>query len=109
MESYTKLVLLAIVLVAVVVTEPMATNGFPICGINTDDLKTCQPAVAKGVDPLPAPTAECCAALTNANVPCFCKLKDKNPTLFAIYGIDPKHCMELPAKCNLPQAASTHC
>ncbi|KAK9048525.1 hypothetical protein SSX86_032510 [Deinandra increscens subsp. villosa] len=106
MESYTKLAIVAIVLVATLVTEPMATNGFPICGVTTDGLKKCQPAVAKDVDPLPLPTADCCAALTNADMPCFCKLKDSS--MLGFYDIDPKHAMELPAKCKLPQA-SFHC
>ncbi|CAI9286789.1 unnamed protein product [Lactuca saligna] len=106
MESYTKLVIVALVLVATIVTEPMATNGFSICGVTTDGLKSCQPAVAKGVDPPPLPTTECCAALTKADMPCFCKLKDSSVLL--IYEIDPTHAMELPAKCKLPQA-TYHC
>ncbi|KAI3789380.1 hypothetical protein L2E82_02173 [Cichorium intybus] len=106
MEFYTKLAIVAIVLVATLVTEPMATNGFPICGVSTDGLKTCQPAVAKGVNPLPPPTPECCAALTNADMPCFCKLKDSS--FLSVYKIDPTHAMELPGKCNLPQA-TYHC
>ncbi|KAI3803666.1 hypothetical protein L1987_31825 [Smallanthus sonchifolius] len=106
MESYTKLAIVAIVLVATLVTEPMATNGLVICGVTTDGLKTCQPSVAKNVDPLPPPTAECCTALGNADMPCFCKLKDSS--MLGFYDIDPKHAMELPVKCKLPQA-SFHC
>ncbi|KAI3815161.1 hypothetical protein L1987_14818 [Smallanthus sonchifolius] len=106
MESYTKLAIVTIVLVATLVTEPMATSDFLICGVTFDGLKTCQPAVAKDVDPLPPPTPECCAALTNANMPCFCKLKDSS--FLGLYNIDPEHAMELPGKCKLPQA-SFHC
>ncbi|KAL8242511.1 hypothetical protein R6Q59_012813 [Mikania micrantha] len=106
MESYTKLAIITMVLVTTLVIEPMATNGFLICGVTTDGLKTCQPAVAKDVDPLPLPTPECCAALQDADVPCFCKLKDSS--LLGTYNIDPEHAMELPAKCKLPQA-SYHC
>lgn len=103
MESYTKLVIVAIVLV---VTRPITTNGFLICGVTTNALKTCQPAVAKNVDPLPSPTPDCCSALTNADMSCFCKLKGSS--MLSFYDIDPKHAMELPAKCKLPQA-SFHC
>ncbi|XP_076949080.1 uncharacterized protein LOC143621600 [Bidens hawaiensis] len=103
MESYTKLAIVAMVLATILVTEPMATNGFPICGVSTYGLKTCQPAVARNVDPIPAPTPECCAALTNADMPCFCKLKGSSS--LGVYNIDPDHAMELPAKCKLPQAS----
>ncbi|KAK1414471.1 hypothetical protein QVD17_30215 [Tagetes erecta] len=108
MESYTKLAIFAIVLVATLVTEPMATNGFPfpICGVSTDDLMTCQPAVAKDVDPLPPPTKVCCAALRKADMPCFCKLKDSS--YLDTFNIDPVHAMELPAKCKLPPT-TFHC
>ncbi|KAK1417463.1 hypothetical protein QVD17_26590 [Tagetes erecta] len=107
MESYTKLATVAIVLVATtLVTRPMTTNCFLICGVTTDALKTCQPAVAKNVDPLPSPTPDCCAALTNVDMPCFCKLKGSS--MLSFYDIDPNHAMELPAKCKLPQA-SFHC
>ncbi|PWA50600.1 hypothetical protein CTI12_AA336360 [Artemisia annua] len=71
MEYYTKLALVAMVLVAALVTEPMATNGFKICGVTTDALKTCQPAVAEGVNPRPAPTTDCCSAINKADLPCF--------------------------------------
>ncbi|KAI3716091.1 hypothetical protein L6452_23170 [Arctium lappa] len=106
MESYTKLTLFAMVLVSTLVTEPMVANGFSFCGVTTDGLKTCKPAVAKGVTPLPLPTPECCAALVDADMPCLCKFKDSS--LLGTYGIDPKLAMLLPEKCNLPQA-NLHC
>ncbi|KAJ0697713.1 putative lipid-transfer protein DIR1 [Helianthus annuus] len=105
MESYTKLAIVAIVLVATLVTEPMATNGYKICGVTTDGLKTCQPAVAKNVDPLPSPTPDCCAALGDADMPCFCKYED----MLGNFNIDPKHAMELPAKCQLKKWSNFHC
>ncbi|XP_071688999.1 putative lipid-transfer protein DIR1 [Rutidosis leptorrhynchoides] len=109
MESYTKLAIVAIVLIAALVTEPLAVNGLPICGVTTDDLQTCQPAVAKDVDPLPQPTADCCTALRNADMSCFCKLKDKYPGVLAYYKIDPKRAMDLPRRCNITQAPNFHC
>ncbi|KAL4588787.1 hypothetical protein LXL04_001682 [Taraxacum kok-saghyz] len=108
--SYTKLAIVSIILVTTLVTEPMATNGLLICGINIDDLKTCQPAVTKDVNPLPPPTPDCCASLsplTGDNMPCFCNLMDSS--LLNIYKIDPILAMELPRKCDLPQANYYHC
>ena len=106
MEYHTKLALVAMVLVAALVTEPMATNGFKICGVTTDALKTCQPAVAQGVNPRPEPIADCCSAINKADLPCFCKLKDSS--FLSVYGIDPVECVKLPGKCN-PQQANFHC
>ncbi|KAK2978343.1 hypothetical protein RJ640_016445 [Escallonia rubra] len=88
--------------------EPMAANGLSansqtICGMSTDGLMLCKPAVS-GDNPLP-PTADCCSALAKADLPCMCTFKSSR--MLPILGIKPDLAMGLPAKCNLPQLV--HC
>ncbi|RDY14376.1 putative lipid-transfer protein DIR1, partial [Mucuna pruriens] len=73
-------------------------NALNICNVPVGDLMTCKPA-ATAPNP-PAPTAECCSAISHADLPCLCGYKN-SPILPSI-GIDPDLAVQLPAKCNIP-------
>ncbi|KAA8536133.1 hypothetical protein F0562_028611 [Nyssa sinensis] len=86
MEAYTKLVIVAMVLVASIGNEPaVEAIGQTICGISFDSLMSCKPAVT---GPSPAqPSLTCCSALSNADLQCLCSYK--NSKLLPSFGIDP--------------------
>ncbi|KAK4266552.1 hypothetical protein QN277_027450 [Acacia crassicarpa] len=73
-------------------------NGQSICNVPISGLMACKPSVTL---PNPAaPSADCCSALSHANMRCLCSYK--NSKLLPSLGIDPTLAMQLPAKCNLP-------
>lgn len=74
-----------------------------ICNMTSKGLMACKPA-ATPPNPSP-PTAECCTALSHANMGCLCSYR--NSTVLPSLGIDPKLAMQIPSKCNLPHPA--HC
>ncbi|KAL0384121.1 UNVERIFIED_CONTAM: hypothetical protein Sradi_2806400 [Sesamum radiatum] len=96
-------VAMLLLIIASAIGVAKANNEHAICGMSTDDLFTCRPAVI-GPAALP-PSSACCAALEKADLPCLCTFKN-NKVLPAL-GIDPALAMLLPAKCNILQ--SFHC
>ncbi|KAK4437796.1 hypothetical protein Salat_0113600 [Sesamum alatum] len=103
MEAHTTTKLAVMAMVLLIIGVANANNEHAICGMSTDDLFTCRPAVI-GPASLP-PSAACCAALEKADLSCLCTFKN-NKVLPAL-GIDPAQAMQLPAKCNILQ--SFHC
>uniref|UniRef100_A0A5B7BYQ4 Putative lipid-transfer protein DIR1 n=1 Tax=Davidia involucrata TaxID=16924 RepID=A0A5B7BYQ4_DAVIN len=105
--SYKKLVIVAIMVVVSIGSEPgvEAIGGQTLCGISGDGLMSCKPSVTAGPYPAP-PSAACCSALSNADMQCLCSFK--NSRLLPSLGIDPTLAMQLPTKCNLPSQLS-HC
>ncbi|GAB4841503.1 hypothetical protein Ancab_022219 [Ancistrocladus abbreviatus] len=90
-----KALLMLLALMTVVVLGKC--QGFSLCDMNHGGLLACKPAVTK---PNPAvPSADCCRALTGANLTCLCSYKSS--LLLPSLGIDPDLCVTLPAKCNL--------
>ncbi|XP_060169310.1 putative lipid-transfer protein DIR1 [Lycium barbarum] len=96
MEARQNLVLFAALLMVAAIGVEMATAE-DMCGLSISDLMTCKPAVS-GPKPLP-PSANCCAALSKADLPCLCTFK--NSPMLSIYKINPTLAMELPSKCKL--------
>ncbi|GAB2213509.1 hypothetical protein Droror1_Dr00017816 [Drosera rotundifolia] len=83
-------------------TVTLQCNGFSFCDMTEDGLMSCKPAVT---EPNPwDPTADCCQALSGANLTCLCSYKS-SPLLPSI-GIDPNLTAGLPAKCNIPAPAN---
>lgn len=75
-------------------------EGQVICNVPIADLMACRPAVTP---PNPAkPSQACCSALSHANFECLCGYK--NSQVLPSLGIDPNLAMQLPRKCNLPNA-----
>ncbi|KAL5197774.1 hypothetical protein ABZP36_001286 [Zizania latifolia] len=74
-----------------------------VCNMSSDQLMTCQPAAA-ATNPTPSPSADCCAALSTADLPCLCSYK--NSPLLSLYDIDPDRAMQLPAECGLTMPAN---
>ncbi|KAK9942404.1 hypothetical protein M0R45_008071 [Rubus argutus] len=105
MEAYKNLVIIA----ALVLALAIGSNGqgqSSICRMTKDGFKACAPSVTVTPAVTPAPTAECCTALSVADFPCLCFFM-RNSRLLNAYGVDPNLAMQLPAKCNLAQ--SVHC
>ncbi|TXG72907.1 hypothetical protein EZV62_001486 [Acer yangbiense] len=93
-----KLLLALMVLFVVVVAIDLAEAQSNICNISVSDLMKCKPAVTP---PNPTqPTADCCSALSHADLHCLCGYK--NSKLLPSFGIDPNLAIQLPRKCNLP-------
>ncbi|CAK9142604.1 unnamed protein product [Ilex paraguariensis] len=100
MNSYQKVAVLALLLVAI------AGNGVflqlshaqNICNISSEGLMACKPSVTPP-NPTP-PSATCCSALSHADMSCLCSYK--NSSLLPSLGIDRKLAMQLPDKCKLP-------
>lgn len=92
-----KLILVVVVMVmAIRVFEPC--NAQTICNIPLSGLMACRPSVTP---PRPTPpTADCCRALSHANMQCLCSYK--NSSFLPSFGVDPKLALQLPAKCKLP-------
>ncbi|GKV38713.1 hypothetical protein SLEP1_g46595 [Rubroshorea leprosula] len=84
--------LLVAVLLTVLVAEAEAVV---MCNIEMSNMELCRAAVT-GRSP-PSPTRKCCSLLRQANFPCLCNLKSVLPSL----GINPRHALALPRKCNL--------
>lgn len=68
-----------------------------ICNMTEEQLEACKPSVS-GSNPSP-PSAECCAALKSADLPCLCSYK--NSGFLPALGIDPDLAMQLPSKCGV--------
>uniref|UniRef100_A0A2P2NFQ4 Lipid binding protein n=1 Tax=Rhizophora mucronata TaxID=61149 RepID=A0A2P2NFQ4_RHIMU len=92
---------------AVVLLTAIASSGLlgvcnaqTICNVPYAGLMACKPSVTPPNPP--PPTANCCSALSHADLHCLCSYKSSSvlPSL----GIDPNLAMQLPAKCNLPHA-----
>ncbi|KAI4354183.1 hypothetical protein L6164_003075 [Bauhinia variegata] len=102
MES-NKCVALVLAMVAVmVVTHFGGSRALSLCNLTEDQLMICKPAVT---EPNPVdPSAECCEALSGADLECLCSYKN-SPEL-PLFGIDPDLATALPAKCNLTTPAN---
>ena len=95
MGNGRKSVALVLALMAASLIQGSTANG--LCGISSDDLMECKPAVTP---PSPVdPTDKCCAALETADLPCLCGYR--NSMELPLLGIDPSLAMGLPAKCGL--------
>ena len=95
----TSFIILLIAILLVGRNPKVEAQGI-ICNVSQEGLLACRSAVTK---PNPAnPSAACCAALANANLPCLCAFKNSNPTAMRLVGIDPDLATALPTKCNLP-------
>lgn len=76
-------------------------RALTLCNMTDDGLEACKPSVTP---PNPVdPTAECCKALSGADLKCLCSYK--NSMVLPSLGIDPNLAMGLPAKCNLTPPA----
>ncbi|KAK3412498.1 putative lipid-transfer protein DIR1 [Eucalyptus grandis] len=104
MESCTKLVVVALVLLAAVASHPVAAGNSSMCGMSKEGFEACKPSVS-GSNPT-EPTRGCCSALTNADLNCLCFFKYAR-TLLQTYQINPDLAAQLPVKCNL--VPSFHC
>uniref|UniRef100_A0A0D9WXR5 Bifunctional inhibitor/plant lipid transfer protein/seed storage helical domain-containing protein n=1 Tax=Leersia perrieri TaxID=77586 RepID=A0A0D9WXR5_9ORYZ len=99
-----KAVALAVLLaVAKVALLPAPAMG-DVCKMSNNQLMTCQPAAAATSNPTPSPSADCCSALSKADLKCLCSYK--NSSWLSLYNIDPNRAMQLPAKCGLTMPAN---
>ncbi|KAJ8553247.1 hypothetical protein K7X08_023925 [Anisodus acutangulus] len=92
--------IVALSLVAIVLSSASieVSQAQGICNVSGEGLMSCKPSVTL---PNPsAPTAQCCSALSHADMGCLCAYKNSQwlPSL----GIDPKLAIQLPEKCKLP-------
>ncbi|KAK4748972.1 hypothetical protein SAY87_026421 [Trapa incisa] len=87
-------------MVAVIFNETLGTQT--ICNVLLSCLIACKP-VATPPNP-PPPTANCCSALSQADMGCLCSYKNSN--ILPSLEIDPNLAMQIPTKFNLPQSAS---
>lgn len=95
----SKLVALMMVMVAAIIVK---TEAMELCKMSEDGLMACKAAVTA---PEPAePTAECCEALSGADLSCLCSYR--NSFVLPSLGIDPDLAMALPSKCNLTPPAN---
>ncbi|KAI4372617.1 hypothetical protein MLD38_010827 [Melastoma candidum] len=103
MEKFSRAEIMKMVAVSAVAVAIFAlVVEADLCGVSTQGLAKCMPAV-KGSNP-PKPTLDCCNELKKANFTCLCGLKE-TPEI-KILGIDVKLAQQLPKKCNL---SSVHC
>ncbi|KAB1213398.1 putative lipid-transfer protein DIR1 [Morella rubra] len=99
-----KLFLVAVLLVAISSKGVLkVSNAQTICNMSASGLMACKPSVTRP-NPTP-PSANCCTALSHADLHCLCSYK--NSTVLPSLGIDPDLALQLPGKCKLPHAA--HC
>ncbi|KAH6819790.1 hypothetical protein C2S53_010173 [Perilla frutescens var. hirtella] len=111
-QSSSKLLLIILALVVVVGASAISAakakgNGGgdgTTCGMGTNELMECKPAVEAGSAEPPKPTALCCSYLKHANLTCFCTFKNNN--LLPLIGINVTRAMELPSKCDPTQTAN---
>ncbi|KAL5196592.1 hypothetical protein ABZP36_000104 [Zizania latifolia] len=96
--------LLAALLVVAAALSVAPAPALAVCNMSNDQFMTCQPAAAATTNPTTSPSADCCAALSMADLPCLCSYK--NSPWLNLYNIDPKRAMELPAKCGLTMPAN---
>jgi hypothetical protein len=76
-----------------------------ICNLSNDGIRACQPAAAIR-NPIDQPSAECCAALAGADLPCLCRYKNAAGVWVRFYRIDINRAMGLPGKCGLAMPAN---
>lgn len=74
------------------------SKALTLCKMDDNGVSACKPSVTKP-DPVP-PSADCCKALSEADLVCLCGYKG-SPMLSAL-GIDPDLALALPPKCNIP-------
>lgn len=71
-----------------------------ICNMSINDLYACRPS-ATPPNP-PPPSAQCCMALSHADLHCFCTYR--NSRALPSFGVDPNLAMQLPKLCRLPNS-----
>lgn len=96
---------MAALLAVVMVLAASAEVAHGICNLTSDGIRACQPAAAIR-NPTNGPSAECCAALAGANLPCLCQYKNAPGVWARIYKIDVNRAMALPGKCGLTMPAN---
>ncbi|KAH8489443.1 hypothetical protein Peur_059036 [Populus x canadensis] len=102
MEKVQKLFCVALLLAVLAIASNIANAQSTICKMPVAGLMSCKPSVTP---PNPtAPSADCCSALSHADINCLCSYK--NSSLLPSLGIDPKLAMQLPGKCKLPHPAN---
>ncbi|KAF0908678.1 hypothetical protein E2562_027233 [Oryza meyeriana var. granulata] len=102
MAKAAALAVLLLVAAALLAVAPAPARA--VCNMSNDEFMTCQPAAAATSNPTPSPSADCCSALSKADLPCLCSYK--NSTWLNLYNIDPKRAMQLPTKCGLTMPAN---
>lgn len=94
--------LIKVVWLVMVVAMVVKMEAIDLCNMSEDGLMACKPAVTA---PEPAdPTAECCQALSGADLSCLCSYR--NSFVLPSLGIDPDLALALPSKCNLTPPAN---
>ncbi|KAL6000322.1 hypothetical protein ACLOJK_024017 [Asimina triloba] len=95
-EKVPKIAFVVLVLAAAAAIAGIRSAGaMTICNMDVGDLEECKDAVT-GTYP-PAPTPNCCNALSTGDLTCLCNYKGRLKS----FGIDPKRAMALPAKCGI--------
>ncbi|KAE8646001.1 hypothetical protein Csa_015500 [Cucumis sativus] len=95
---------LHLLLPLLVLLLPAAVTAYPLCKIDTSDLKLCRSAVTPPDhgQPLPLPTEDCCSVVRHADLKCLCNLKSVLPSM----GIDTANALALPSKCLVLEKSS---
>lgn len=97
-------IVMVVVLVLLVVlggNEIILSKAEGVCNMSMEDLNACKPSVSS-LEPT-EPSAECCSALADADLPCLCSYK--HSFMLQSLDIDPDRAMQLPTKCNLTPPA----
>ncbi|KAF3563055.1 hypothetical protein DY000_02017205 [Brassica cretica] len=96
-KNNTKILITALVMVVTAAMMIEEATSIPICGVNTNDLKKCSPAVT-GNNP-PPPTPQCCKVAKAANLECLCPY-------FTRSGLDPAKIKALGTNCGITKNPS---
>ncbi|CAH8389844.1 unnamed protein product [Eruca vesicaria subsp. sativa] len=96
-KNNTKILITALVMVATAAMMIEEAKSTLICGVDTNDLQKCRPAVT-GNNP-PPPTPECCAVAKAANLECLCPFLSRS-------GLDPSKIKALGANCGITNSPS---
>ncbi|XP_010548793.1 PREDICTED: putative lipid-transfer protein DIR1 [Tarenaya hassleriana] len=92
----SKMALMAVAMVLVAASFESAATAYEVCKMTRKELWSCSPAVRRS----PArPTRECCVALRDSDLKCFCKYRYS--PLLSVFGIERKHADTLPVRCGL--------
>ncbi|CAF2328045.1 unnamed protein product [Brassica rapa] len=96
-KNNTKILITALVMVVTAAMMIEEATSIPICGVNTNDLKKCSPAVT-GNNP-PPPTPQCCKVAKAANLECLCPY-------FTRSALDPAKIKALGTNCGITKKPS---
>ncbi|KAF3780543.1 putative lipid-transfer protein [Nymphaea thermarum] len=100
MEAKLKMMSMAVLMAALVLSACTAARTQGLCNMSQDGFTACKPAVTSSfLASTPDPSAACCAAIAGADMRCLCSYKDSK--VLPALGIDPKLAMALPEKCGV--------